>query len=436
MGLPELINNPVSQVFRRAYIKRRSATTGLLESTWQEITPYIIRWGNINISLDDVRLNRFNMAGANLIVDNKDGKFNDENNFNSLWYGYLTRYGSLLKIEAGYQTLPNAEGWGFPWGFAWGATTEFPTDPTQGIFILDQEIPISSDNRVQVAASSLKSIFDGVKANEIGGLGPTQTASELITKIRDHTDGSGSYVFRQYISAASWLIQTTTNYYNIATTTALDNEGTVWDFMVKTAEAEGFVVYINRFGQLVFGDRTPNTSVSQFSFYGQGFPRQNIISVQSYREALNKVYNSIRLKYLAADTNTSYVTVGTTTVITPANVQWKYGARIYELENTWIANTATAQTIADGLFTEFSSVKGEVDLTAKFHPELDPLDRVDVSHYSYSLANKTLWSAFNWGDAKWSKEGENFDWESKEFKVLSKNINLDDFSETFKLREV
>ena len=329
MGLPELINNPVSQVFRRAYIKRRNASTGLLESDWQEITPYIIRWGNISVGLDDVRLNRFNLSGASLIVDNKDGKFNGEDNFNSLWYGYLTRYGSMLKIEAGYQTLPNAVGWGFPWGFAWGATTEFPTDSTQGIFILDQEIPISSDNQVQVAASSLKSIFDGVKANEITGLGPTQTASELIAKIRDHTDGAGAVVFRQYISAASWLIQTTSSYYNIATSTALDNEGTAWDLMVKLAEAEGYVVYINRFGQLVFGDRTPNTSVSQFSFYGQGFPRQNVISVQSYREALNKVYNNIRLKYLSADTSTSYVTAGTSTVITPVNVQWKDGARIY-----------------------------------------------------------------------------------------------------------
>lgn len=436
MGLTELINNPVSRVFRRAYIKRRSASTGLLETDWQEITPYVIRWGNIQTGLDDVRLNRFNLSGANLVGDNKDGVLNDENNFNSLWYGYLTRYGSLLKIEAGYQTLPNAEGWGFPWGFAWGATTEFPTDPTQGIFILDQEIPISSTNQVQVQASSLKSIFDGVKANEVSGLGPTQTASELIETIRDHTDGSGSYVFRQYISAASWLIQTTTNYYNIATSTALDNEGTIWDFMVKMAEAEGYVVFINRFGQLVFGDRTPNTTASQFSFYGQGFARPNVISVQSYREALNKVYNSIRLKYKPEDTTTSYITAGTTTVITPSNVQWKYGARVYSLENTWIVNTATAQTIANGLFTEFSPVKGEVDLTAKFHPELDPLDRVDVSHYSYSLANKTLWDSFDWDGDNWAVEGENFDWDNKAFKVIAKSLNLDDFSETFKLREV
>lgn len=436
MALEDLINAPVSTVFRRAYIKRKSSVTGLFESTWQAISQYVIRWGTIRTGIDDVRLNRFTLSGISLQVDNRLGKFNDESNANSLWNGYLTRYGTLLKIEAGYQTMPGGDGWGMPWGDSWGGgATEYPTTTTQGIFIIDQEIPITSDNKIAINASSLKSIFDGVKANEIAGLGPTQTASDLIAKIRDHTAG-GSYIFRQYISAASWSIQTTTNNYNIATSTALDNEGTAWDLMTKLAEAEGFVLYINRFGGLVFADRTANTTTSQFSFYGQGFARPNIIRVDSYKESLNKLYNNIRMKYLPADTVTSYVVAGTTTAITPSNVQWKYGARIYEFENTWANNTATAQAVADNLFTEFSSVKGEVDLKAKFHPELDPLDRVDVSHYSYNLANKTLWSGFDWGAEKWAEEGENFDWDGKAFKILSKTINLDDFSEQFHMREI
>lgn len=436
MALADLINAPVSTVFRRAYIKRKSSVTGLYESTWQSITPYVIRWGNIRTGIDDVRLNRFTLSGISLQVDNKLGKFNDENNANSLWSGYLTRYGTLLKIEAGYQTMPGGDGWGMPWGDSWGGgATEYPTTTTQGIFIMDQEVPITPDNKITLNASSLKSIFDGVKANEIAGLGATQTASNLLAKIRDHTAG-GSYIFRQYISAASWDIQATTNNFNIAASTSLDNEGTAWDFMTKLAEAEGYVLYINRLGVLVFSDRTPNTSASQFSFYGQGFARPNIIRVDSYRESFNKLYNNIRLKHLSPDTTTSYVVAGTTTSITPANVQWKYGARIYEFENTWANNTAAAQAIVNNMFTEFSSVKNEAILKTKFHPEIDPLDRVDVSHYSYNLANKTLWDGFDWGGEKWAEEGENFDWDEKAFKVLSKSINLDDFSEQFHLREV
>jgi hypothetical protein len=90
----------------------------------------------------------------------------------------------------------------------------------------------------------------------------------------------------------------------------------------------------------------------------------------------------------------------------------------------------------DRLFTEFSAVKSEVDLVSKFHPELDPLDRVDVNHYSYSLADKALWNGFNWGGSMWSREGENFDWDGKQFKILSKSIDLNNFTETFKMREL
>lgn len=435
MGLTELINSPESTVFRRAYIKRRLASTGLFEANWQAITPYVSRWGNIQTAIDDVRLNRFTLSGINLQVDNSTGIFNGENNYNSLWYNYLTRYGSLIKIEAGYQSLET--GWGMPWGGPWGGVyTEYPSNPTQGIFVMDQEMPITADNKLTLQASSLKSIFDGVKANEIGGLGPTQTASQLVSKIRDHTDGSGNFIFRQYISAASWDIQATTNYYNIGTSTALDNEGTAWDFMVKLAEAEGYVVYINRLGGLIFSDRTPNTSTSQFSFYGQGFARPNIISVDSYKEAFNKVYPNIRLKHLPTDTTTSYVVSGTSTSVTPTNIQWKYGARIYDFENTLINNTATAQNIVDNLYNEFSSVKNEAEITAKFHPELGPLDRIDVSHYSYDLSGKTLWDGFDWDNDNWAVEGDNFDWDNKEFKISMVNIDLDNFKEKFIFREV
>lgn len=439
MGLTELINQPVSKVFRRAYIKRKSVTTGLYEADWVNITPYVIKWGSITCGVDDVRLNRFTLGGISLQVDNSTGKFNPETNANSLWYGYLTRYGTLLKIEAGYQTLPGSAGWGDAWGFAWGAdSTEYPDTPTQGIFIIDQEIPITDNNQISLVASSLKSVFESVKATEVAGIGAVQTASDLITLIRDHTDGAGTAIFQQFISTGAWSIQSTTNNYNFATSTSLavQDLGTVWGFMEKLAESEGYVLYINRLGSLVFSDRTTNTSTSQFSFYGQGFPRQNIIKVTNHREALNKVYNAIKLKYLSPDTTASYVTAQTSTAISPANVQWKYGARIYEFENTSIANTATAQAIVDNMFTEFSEVKSEVDLVAKFHPEIDPLDRVDVSHYSYSLVGKTLWDTFDWDDDEWAIEGDNFDWDGKLFKVLSKTINLDNFSENLKMREV
>jgi len=436
MGLTKLINSPSSNVFRRAYIKRRKKSDGLYESEWQSITPYVVKWGTLKYGVDDIKLNKFLHTGITLKVTNELGKFNDENNINSLWYNYLTRYNTLVKIEAGYKTEVKSYGWGFPWGEAWGQQTEYPTDATQGIFIMNQENEIGSDNLINLKCSSLKSIFDTVKPTEISGLGTTLTASEIIEKIRDHSDGSSIPIFRQFITSTSWNIQSTTNYYLFSTNTTLKNLNTVWDLMEKLAEAERFILLINRKGEFVFKDRELNTDTSQFDFYGQGFPRQNIIKLNAWKENYNKVYNSIKLKFLEADTSTSYVTAGTTTVVTPSNIQWKYGVRVYEFENVFINNTATAQSIADSLFSEHSEVKNEVVMKTKFHPTLEPLDKVKVNYHSYNLAEKALWDCFNWDEENWAEEGENFDWDDKEMKILSKTMNLDDFSQQVIAREI
>src|ERR1051326_6806203 len=101
MAIEDEIRRPIKRVVRRAAIKRRLATTGLLETSWQDITPYVISWGSFETVIDDIRLNRFRQSGLTLVVRNDLGKFNSETNLNSLWYGYLTRYKSLLRIQAG-----------------------------------------------------------------------------------------------------------------------------------------------------------------------------------------------------------------------------------------------------------------------------------------------------------------------------------------------
>lgn len=439
-----IMSQPVNTVFRRAYIKRRDLTTGLYESTWQDITDHIQKWGSITRSIDDVRLNKFSFSGISLTGNNDTGKFNDETNTSSLWNGYLTRYGTLLKIEAGYSTEAlTYGGWGEPWGmFPWGGTggeRELPTDPSLGIFIMDQENNISADdNEVMVNGSSLKSIFDYVSAKDVPGIFGTLTASEIISAIRDHTDGSGNVIFRQFISTTSWSIQTTSNNYLVQSgTSAIENAGTVWDLMEKLAESEGYVVYITRTGGLYFGDRETATTASEYSFTGQGFPRPSVMNLRNLHESFDKTYNKVTVKFREDDTTTSYVQAGTTTSVNPLNLAWKYGVKNYEMENLFIPDTTTAQTIANAQYLAFRYPKQEVELKTKFHPSLEILDRVSVSYYSYDLSGLGRWDEGEWDDGEnWPIEGENIDWLDKEFVVLSKNINLDDFSMSVKLREV
>lgn len=414
------INNRTSDIFRRMAVKRRSPSDGKYESSWQDMTDLVKKWGTIETSVDDVRLNRFRHSGINITCRNDTGRFNDETNSSSLWFGYMTRYRSLVRIQAGYDTSDG----------------ELPSDATQGIFILTDEIEQdASKNEVTLRCSSLQSIFSEVRAREVPGLNVTLTAADIIARIRDHSDGAGNNIFREFITSTAWVISTTTNNYTLNTDTTLE-EMTCWDLMEKLAEAETYVLMVNRTGGLEFRGRGARQSTSQWSFNGQGFPEQNIIKLNGEKEAVNKLYTYIRFKYLEADTSSSFVTAGTTTSVSNANLSWKYGQRIYELENLFTPSATTAQTIANAAFTEYSVIKKEIDFDAKFHPTLEVLDRVNLSYRSYDIAFNSLWDVIVWDTGKWSREGNNFDYQDKPYKLLGKRINLDNFSMNITAREI
>lgn len=432
--IDSLIGFPWHNVFRRAYIKRRNTADGKYESSWTEITKYIKSWGSFQGSVDAVRLNKFTHSGLTLRARNDTGAFNPETDTNSLWFNTLSRYRTLIRIDAGYE---NEDG------------TELPTSSTQGIYIMSEELPRSSKtNDVILSCRSLISIFDEVTADEVAGLGVTQAASDIIARIRDYTDGAGNFVFREFITSTSWTIQTTTSNYNLATTTSELENMTCYELMTKLAECEGFVFLINRSGGVEFRDRNPRTTTAAFSFYGQGFRWQNVISLDQSFDALDKYYNKFRLKWTDADTSTSYVEAGTITTVDPSNTAWKFGSRMYNFSNEFFNTSTAAQSIVNSLLTTFNEVKEEIKITAFFIPHVELLDRITFSYHSYSLAdqNNSLWDIMNWasdaaanpGDGgEWALEnGENFDYNDKAYKILSKSTNLDNFTTIFTLREI
>lgn len=424
-AIQTLIGRPVANVFRRLEIKRRQSNNGKFESSWLDITDFVEKWGQFDAAIDDVSLNHFTYSGFTIVMRNDGGDFNPETNGNSLWNGYLTRYGTLVRVQAGYYD---------------SAGNEAPADTTQGIYLTSAEIPISGEtNEATLECKSLASIFDEVRAVDVSGLGPTQSASDLITRIRDHSDGSGNNIFREYITSTSWTIQTTTAQYNLASSTSDLANLTCWDLMTKLAEAEGFVILINRGGGVEFRNRAERSSTSTFELYGQGFPEMNVIGIPEIKEPWDRLYNFFRLKYLTEDTLTSYVEAGTTTAIDPANRSWKYGQRIYEFQNTFFVDTTTAQAAVDSLFSSFAFGSAPIDVTVicKFLPSVEVLDRIGVSYHSFDFLGTTLWDFFNWDEANWDSEaGENINWDSKAFRIASKQTNLDNFTTTLKLQEI
>ncbi len=431
--IESILRDPVKLPFRKAQIKRRQASDGLYEANWFDITSLVEKWGTLQTSVDALRLNQFIHSGIKLTVRNDYGEFNSENDGGSLFFDFFTRYRTKVRIQAGYTD---------------GAGNQFPTDPTQGIFILDGVIKSNIKNNTAILnCKSIFSPFQEERADNIGGITSSITSFEIMEKIRDMTDGSGNVIFRQFISSTSWSIQSTTaNITRLGTTTALSGFS-VWELMNKLAEFEGFMIHATRTGGIKFANRLPNTSTSKLSFFGAGFRRPNIIRLNSIEESVDKLFTHIRFKYLDEDTETSFITAGTQTTVGIDSLEWKYGRRTYEFENQFVSDSQTAEFIVNNIKTEFSNLRSELKMDCVFTPQLEILDPVDVSYREGSINSIQLWDFRTWAantitsdtttTLTWASEtSSTIDFNKKNFKILSRKTNLDNFTTSFQLREI
>ena len=426
--LDRLIRDPSKKIFRRAFIKRRYRNTGLYETDWLEITEYVVKWGSLSSEIDSDRINRFVLSGVSLRVKSDFGEFNPETDPNSLFFRWLSRYRTLLKIEAGYV---DEDG------------TEYPGDKTQGIFILTGEIELSAkSNEVNLDFQSLMNPFEETPANEINGLKGTLTASEMVELIRDATDGSGNNLFTEFITSTAWDIDTTTTNYEINTTTVLDGLS-CWDLLTNLAESENHIVYIKRDGTFFFGSR--DISNVSFDLIGRNYSRPNLIEISSYKEAIDKLYTSVRLKFEKEDTSTSYVNVGGAIKVDPATYEWIFRKRILEASNELIPTPAIAQSVANNIRAEFSFLKKEMAAHCLFLPTIELLDRTNVFYKQEVDSGEDKWDTKNWADSTtvasinpmyWAGNTLGaFNFYGKEFKVIGKKTDLDNMKTSLVLRE-
>src|SRR3990172_1797800 len=276
--MPETVNQRLvsnkTDAFRRLSIKRRLyAPTDMntqYETNWYDISDYVISLGNVRWTVDDIKYSFVKPEGVSLVCDNNRGVFDPETNQASFWNGYLTRYKTLVRLEAGF-IEPNT-------------TTEIPpanltsnaSTSTQFIGVLNEPIVTSDENQVVLNVKSLASVLEDSPANSlivasVGAIGAGKlTASDLMTRMRDATDGSSNFIFRPLITSTVWSLTATTNTLTaIDTSTVLDNFS-CWDLGVKLAEAQNFGLWITKIGGVNFNPKTDILS-SGFEFSGRGY---------------------------------------------------------------------------------------------------------------------------------------------------------------------
>lgn len=462
-----LIKSPTAQIFRRAYIKRRDEVTGFFEDDWQEITPYIKKFGKLSQKVDDVKLNKFTFGNVKIVCDNEDGLFNPSTDEASLWYGYLNQQRTLFKVEAGYidrqqredgvwinNEFPSESLWDESFWDADSSLWDASTGQTLFVGIISGDIPLSDSNEVTFNIRPLNSVLQDYPARNLTGWTSTGfTASNFIQMVMNQTDGSSNYIFLPFFdnNTANWEWSTTSIVYSqLNTITAAGvYDKTVWEVIERLAEVENYVPYVNREGKFRFVSRNPNTTTVGFEFHGAGSFNssygQTIKKLSSYGSKISKFYSRVEVKFVDEDTSTSYVWQEGSFSISPNSNAWVLGVRTLKVENFYIPNTATANTIASTLFTEYSSLRNEIEFTTSFIPHLDLLDRTSIYYDPSEVQVSSLWDQNNWAadDTSTSLDlvfdasvGDAIRLSGQEFKFLSIEIDLDNLENKFIAREV
>lgn len=463
--LLRLIKSPKSRVYRKIFIKRRVSGTGFFEDEWQDISSYVIKWGKISTNVDSVRLNTFQFGSVTVTLNNEEGKFNAHDDENSLWYGYLSQQRTLVKIVCGFiNQTDNADGTidlellpsNTFWDEAYWDLGAYWDDQNQ-VFkgIIAGDLSLSDRNQVNLTVRPLNQVFVDYAATNLSGFTSTGiTATKFCEILRDQTDVNGNYIFRPFFddTTTSWDISTTSNIYaNLNTSGAEDlKDKTCWDVLVKLSESENYIPYITKNGVFKFISRDVTTT-SSFEFHGAGSFNstygQTIKSVMKFEKKLTKYYSRVEVKYRNEDTTTAYEIVQSDLEVAEDNAAWNLGQRTFSIQNFWIPTSTVAATIALNIFNDYSAIKNEIEFDTSFIPHLNILERVNIYYDPSPISQNSLWDLYNWADSSGAAEtGQELMWDAskgngiklsgQEFRILSEEIDLDNFSNKYVMRRV
>ena len=422
MSIVSCIKSAKPRTFRKIYLKRREQN-GDYETSWQQVdSELIMKYGSVSYSVDDILPNVFKYNTGKIKFFNKDGFFSDVTEDRSFFYNKLSIYKTLVKIAGGYIDESG---------------TEFPTVSTLFLGLMAEDYQYSEDSTIDFSCKHLSFVFDEIPADLIPGLGSTQTAYTIVGRIRDFVDSNSIAIFQKYISLAAWHIDTTTSWYNMATSTSLQNVS-CWQLMEKLAVAENYVMYIDQDGQFHFENKGVISSTPAFHFSGVGDTDKtwghNVMKQLSISDNIRKVYNRVRIKLNSDDTLTSYYIKNEVWNWGDSSSSFKFGVREYKYSNDWMS-TATAATIATRIYTEFVWPKQEVKLQSKFVPQLMVEDYVTMTYKTKRYSGDALWGFFSWGGAVWGERlGYNISLDNADFRITNIEHSLDDFPSKITLR--
>jgi hypothetical protein len=268
-------------------------------------------------------------------------------------------------------------------------------------------------------------------------------ASAFIELLRDQTDGTGFFVFRPFFgdTTTNWVISTTTANYGALNPS--QEKGVygknVWEIITQLAECEGFAPYASKDGKFYFAPKSA-PSTTAYEFFGVGSFDTNyghtVKKINNYGNKYSNYYSRVELKFNDDDTFTSTVVKEVAMQVAGGNDAWNLGQRTLKIENLWLDST-TANTLANDIFTNISSLQRYVQFTTTFIPHIELLSKVKVSYDSSEVDPFSLWDTTDWDEMVWDANiGNPIKLTNKEATCLSVEIDLDKLETVFTGSEV
>ena len=211
---------------------------------------------------------------------------------------------------------------------------------------------------------------------------------------------------------------------------SLENE-TVEDALAELLKISNSVLYIKD-KTIYVQARTPSASV-QYNFYGQASNNgiENVINIKNYRDGVNRLYNYFTWE------DTNLVQSDSTSI----NL---FGIYKKTISSDLITDTTKRNNILSDYLAEFKDIKAELELETKLDLStysLFQLDKVTIDYPTvyFSADDNAVprYGLATYGSATYPFGQYSLTiTDDVEFKILSRSINIEKNTVTFKLREV
>jgi len=405
--LTELIRRGKQKPIRKCYIKRRD-TDGDYEADWVRVDNWkqidrVAKWGKVSIEVDeeDGVIGSFNISNLSMTVKNEDGLFNVETDARSIWYNYLNRSLTKLKIECGYTDDDDSEV---------GVVSVF-----EGVI---DDVKIGDNQQAKIKVLSYQTVLKKYDISDLSLTG-AKTVDTLVDEIMNQTKITNFIPF----------VASTANENSTITSIAVGAlQNSYWGVLKDMAKFSNSVPFMN-ITAFAFKARTPGAT-SVFDFRGHGSRLyDDIFKISSFDDEGKK---KVRVHWIAKGTN--FEAISTVPLLLKKYLGEPELLTIDDVDDT------DKQALVDSLLAEWEYPKPVISFETRFLVNtLEPLNKITIDIKGQTVPIDTfVWDAWNWDDgSKWGKKkGAIIISNSRNWKVLKVEKDLDGWKTKVKAEEI